>query len=63
VPPKADRSADRHRLLPVSARLDEDDDRWFRAYADRKGWKIRVAVIAAIKAYRKQVENGENADA
>jgi hypothetical protein len=54
---RADRSADRHKRAPVTARLDEDDDRWFRAYCERQGMKIRQGVIAAVKAYRKQVEN------
>ena len=53
----ADRKADRHARNPVSARLDEDDDRWFRDHAERAGMKIRQAVIAAVKAYRRQIEN------
>lgn len=57
-----DRSADRHTLKTLGGiRLDNaDDDAWIRAYAEKTGLNVRKVVIAAVKYYRRAIENSEN---
>ena len=60
MPPKADRSGDRHRLKSLSRLDDPDDDAWLRAYATQKGQSVMKVVSAAIRHYRSFIENDEN---
>lgn len=59
-PPKADRGTDRHRLTSMGRLDDPDDDAWIRARAKQTGQSIRKVMIAAVKQYRRTIENGED---
>ncbi len=56
-----DRGADRHRLRTLGGiRLDNaDDDAWIRAHAKKTGQSVRKVVVAAVRYYRKAIENEE----
>jgi hypothetical protein len=56
----AGRKADRHPAdgpKGVFARLDRDDDAWFRKHLGSAGLSVSEGVKRAVRAYRKQVEN------
>ena len=56
----ADRKADRHAPgtpKGIFARLGRDDDRWFRKHIANAGMTASEGIKAAVRAYRKQVEN------
>ena len=59
--PRAD-GKDGHLLKTLGGiRLDNaDDDAWIRAYAIKTGQNVRKVVIAAIKHYRRTIENEED---
>ena len=62
---RADRKADRHDPSGpkgVYARLGRDDDTWFRQHLKNAGMTVSEGLKAAIRAYRRQVENETTGD-
>jgi hypothetical protein len=60
VSPRAD-GKDGHLIRTLGGiRLDADDDAWIRAYAEKTGQNVRKVVIAAVKHYRRTIENGRD---
>lgn len=59
MPPRTDRSADRHRLATLGRLDDPDDDAWLRAYAQLTGQRVSKVVSIAVRRYRRTIENNE----
>ena len=60
MPPRTDRSADRHRLRTLGRLDNPDDDAWLRSHAASTRQKVSEVVSIAVRRYRYAIENGEN---